>query len=160
FAAPALGQPASDPTGDLAGEVAALKADNAALQEQLRKLEEQQKVLLERIESLQQKLGTTAAAAPPEAPSTAAAVPPAAPPAPAGQTEKKGPFARYEDGMVVAQTADDAKVPFLLKFNVNTQVRYLNTTDSPQSFSDHLGVAREVHVRNDITVNRTMFILG
>ena len=48
----------------------------------------------------------------------------------------------------------------LLKFNVNTQIRYLNTTDSVDTFTDHLGVPHEVHTRNDITVNRSMFILG
>ena len=52
------------------------------------------------------------------------------------------------------------KVPFLLKFNINTQLRYLNTQDSDETFTDHLGVTREVHTRNDITVNRAMFILG
>jgi len=51
-------------------------------------------------------------------------------------------------------------VPFLLKFNINTQLRYLNTQDSDQSYTDHLGVAHEVHTRNDITVNRAMFIFG
>jgi hypothetical protein len=51
-------------------------------------------------------------------------------------------------------------VPFLLKFNVNTQLRYLNTQSSDETYTDHLGVAREVHTRNDITVNRAMFILG
>jgi hypothetical protein len=66
----------------------------------------------------------------------------------------------YDDGIVIWQTPRDATVPFLLKFNVNTQIRYLNTTDSPEHFTDHLDVEREVHVRNDITVNRAMFILG
>jgi len=47
-----------------------------------------------------------------------------------------------------------------LKFNINTQLRYLNTLDSEVTFTDHLGVTREVHRRNDITVNRAMFILG
>jgi len=51
-------------------------------------------------------------------------------------------------------------VPFLLRFNINTQLRYLNTQDSDETFTDHLGVGREVHTRNDITVNRAMFILG
>jgi len=51
-------------------------------------------------------------------------------------------------------------VPFLLKFNNNTQVRYLNTLSANDTFTDHLGVVREVHKRNDITVNRAMFILG
>jgi hypothetical protein len=51
-------------------------------------------------------------------------------------------------------------VPFLLKFNINTQIRYLNTLDSEETYTDHLGVTREVHNRHDITVNRAMFILG
>ena len=67
---------------------------------------------------------------------------------------------RYRDGMVIWETREDAKVPFLLKFNVNTQLRYLNTDDSQTTFTDHLGVVRDVHTRNDITVNRAMFILG
>jgi hypothetical protein len=67
---------------------------------------------------------------------------------------------RYRDGIVIWETPADAKVPFLLKFNINTQLRYLNTQDSDETFTDHLGVARDVHTRNDITVNRAMFILG
>ena len=51
-------------------------------------------------------------------------------------------------------------MPFLLKFNINTQIRYLNTMNSDDTYTDHLGVSREVHERNDITVNRAMFILG
>jgi hypothetical protein len=67
---------------------------------------------------------------------------------------------RFRDGMVIWETREDAKVPFLLKFNINTQLRYLNTLNSDARFTDHLGVDREVHRRNDITVNRAMFILG
>jgi hypothetical protein len=67
---------------------------------------------------------------------------------------------RYKDGIVIWETPDDAKVPFLLNFNINTQLRYLNTQSSDESFTDHLGNVREVHLRNDITVNRAMFILG
>ena len=62
--------------------------------------------------------------------------------------------------MVIWETPADAQVPFLLKFNVNTQIRYLNTQDSEETYTDHLGAEREVHTRNDITVNRAMFILG
>ena len=51
-------------------------------------------------------------------------------------------------------------MPFLLNFNINTQLRYLNTLNSNETFTDHLGIVREVHTRNDITVNRSMFILG
>ena len=67
---------------------------------------------------------------------------------------------RYRDGMVIWETPADASVPFLLKFNINTQLRYLNTQSSDDTFTDHLGVTRDVHTRNDITVNRAMFILG
>ena len=67
---------------------------------------------------------------------------------------------RYKDGMVIWETPEGARVPFLLKFNINTQIRYLNTQNSDESFTDHLGVDHEVHTRNDITVNRAMFILG
>ena len=70
------------------------------------------------------------------------------------------PTDRYQDGIVIWETPADASVPFLLKFNINTQLRYLNTMDSDETFTDHLGVTREVHRRNDITVNRAMFILG
>src|SRR5438034_54060 len=67
---------------------------------------------------------------------------------------------RYQDGIVIYQNSDDSKVPFLLKFNINSQIRWLNTVNSPTTFTDHLGNVREVHTRDDITVNRAMFILG
>jgi hypothetical protein len=62
--------------------------------------------------------------------------------------------------MVIWETPAGDQVPFLLKFNINTQLRYLNTQNSDEEFTDHLGVTREVNNRNDITVNRAMFILG
>jgi hypothetical protein len=100
---------------------------------------------------------TPASAQAPDPPSTPPdASAPSSPPPPAPGKPKD----RYRDGIVIYETAEDETFPFLLKFNVNTQIRYLNTTDSPESFTDHLGVVREVHTRNDITVNRSMFILG
>jgi hypothetical protein len=78
---------------------------------------------------------------------------PAPAPAPA-------PNERYKDGMVIWETPAGDTVPFLLKFNINTQLRYLNTQNSGDEFTDHLGVTHEVHTRNDITVNRAMFIFG
>jgi hypothetical protein len=77
-------------------------------------------------------------------------------PAPAPATQKD----RYRDGMIIWETPEDAQVPFLLKFNINTQLRYLNTLDSDDTYTDHLGLTRDVHKRNDITVDRAMFILG
>ena len=161
---------ASGQTGqtDVESDVAALKADNAAVREQLRKMEEQQKALLELVERLQRRLDGTEAA-----PEAAAATPPAttegseaaAPSTAAAETSAPAPLRerildRYQDGIVLAHNPDDAKVPLLLRFNNNTQVRYLNTTSSDDTFTDHLGGVRDVHVRNDITVNRSMFILG
>ena len=88
------------------------------------------------------------------------ATPTAEPSVAADQTERRPILERYQDGIVIWETPADAQVPFMLRFNLNTQVRYLNTTDSEDTFTDHLGVVREVNTRNDITVNRTMFILG
>src|SRR5262245_17331757 len=67
---------------------------------------------------------------------------------------------RYRDGIIIWETPPGASVPFLLMFNINTQLRYLNTLSSDETYTDHLGVVRDVHTRNDITVNRAMFILG
>jgi hypothetical protein len=165
---------------DLQSEVEAMKAENAAVRELLRKMEEQQKTLLEQVDRLQRRLdegpatdlsiGSQPVAAPvtvdPSVPAANAAsntakaetdpastsVQPAA--APQANDE------RYRDGIIIWQTGKDAKVPFLLRFNNNTQLRYLNTLSSNDTFTDHLGVVRPVNKRNDITVNRSMFILG
>jgi hypothetical protein len=79
---------------------------------------------------------------------------------PAAGTPAPASNDRYRDGIVIWETPPDASVPFLLKFNINTQLRYLNTQGSETTFTDHLGVMHDVHSRNDITVNRAMFILG
>jgi hypothetical protein len=154
-------------TIELQQELADVKAENAAVKEQLRKMEEQQKALIEMIDRLQLKLDGLAAAQarPEEKPSVPTSNVPSeltakAAEATASQTGKQSVAERYQDGMVIWKTPDDAKVPFLLKFNNNIQLRYLNTTTTNDSFTDHLGVPHEVHARNDITVNRAMFIFG
>ena len=165
--------PAEEPKPtDLQDEITTLKAENAAVREVLRKMAEQQKTLLEQVDRLQQRLdgatlangqaqstiqltsatvptnGTNTASTAPNAPDASA--PPAKPPAP----DKED---RYQDGIIIYQNSDEAKVPFFLKFNNNTQIRFLNTLNSPETFTDHLGNVRDVHRRNDITVNRSMF---
>jgi hypothetical protein len=161
---------------ELESEVQALKAENAVVRELLRKMEEQQKALLEHVDRLQQRLdGVAIAAVQPSAQprvadssesltSEANAPVPAAIPenASAQQVSVEQPKKedRYQDGIIIYQNPEDAKVPFLLKFNNNTQIRYLNTLNSQESFTDHLGVVRDVHNRNDITVNRSMFIFA
>jgi hypothetical protein len=164
-----VGTSASTPS-DLEVDVAAMKADNAAVREQLRKMEEQQKTLLELVDSLKRRLDSpittdTLASGTSTDPATTDGSLPAANTGntsaqPAAVANKKATPDRYQDGIVIWQTPDDAEVPFLLKFNQNSQIRYLNTLSSPETFTDHLGVTREVRRRNDITVNRTMFILG
>jgi hypothetical protein len=197
FAASALGQAPSS-SASMEREIEDLRAENAAVREQL-------KTLVDTVNKLQQRLDGKPATAfgefppptpPPKQPLTAtplvvesASITPASKPAPAASSQTLAANAalstspavaqlasasvqpesvaasqtkddRYRDGMIVWETSEDAKVPFLLKFNVNTQVRYLNTLDSEQTFTDHLGVSHDVHSRNDITVNRAMFILG
>ncbi len=176
------GDAAPDPKPkDLQSEIEALKTENAAVRELLRNMEEQQKILLEQVDRLQRRLDGGAAtdvsiAGEPIVPPTTAdaAVPTANTPLSTPEVVTNSASTsvqpasvaaqpnddRYRDGIVIWQTPEDAKVPFLLKFNINTQLRYLNTLSSDETFTDHLGVVREVHTRNDITVNRAMFILG
>ncbi|HET6647937.1 MAG TPA: hypothetical protein VFH01_11470 [Pyrinomonadaceae bacterium] len=159
---------------DLESQMASVKAENAAVREQLRKMEEQQKALLEMVDRLQRKIdGVPIAAVSPNPQPTgpaqeaetslpSTATPEASVPAPSVSPTRTQSTDddHYRDGIVIWENPEDSKVPFLLRFNVNTQIRWLNTQNSKETFTDHLGNVREVHSRNDITVNRTMFILG
>jgi len=153
---------AEEPKRDeLKDEFDAVKAENAAVRELLRRIEKQQKTLLEQVERLQRRLdrgSTFDASAANDALNTLPAV--TDPASTSVQTAPQTNDERYQDGIIIWKTPDDAKVPFLLTFNNNTQIRYLNTLDSNEAFTDHLGNVHEVHRRNDITVNRSMFILG
>jgi hypothetical protein len=160
-----FGQTQESAPGTLESQIERVKAENAALREQIRKVEEQQKALEELIRQSQPVAPASGEVPPssgssgasdtetplPPAPAQAVAAPAAAPQV-NGQTNE-----RFIDGMIIWQTGTDADVPFLLKFNDDTQLRYLNTLNSNDTFTDHLGNVREVHRRNDITVNRQMF---
>jgi hypothetical protein len=76
------------------------------------------------------------------------------------QQPDKPPDDHFQDGIVIWENPEGAEVPFLLKFNNDTQIRFLNTLDSETTFTDHLGVVRDVHRRNDITVNRMMMVFS
>jgi hypothetical protein len=182
FTTAAFGQSPVPSPNSQQREIDAVKTENLALRELLRRIEEQQKILLEQIDRLQQRLDGGVATdlsivgQPIELPTPAEAAVATAdtalqtpqpvtdsastafPPVSAAATRNNDD--RYRDGIVIWQTPEDAKVPFLLNFNINTQLRYLNSMSSDAEFTDHLGVVREVHRRNDITVNRAMFILG
>jgi len=169
-------------SNDLRIDIETVKAENVAVRELLRKMEEQQKLLMDQVDRLQRRLDGSSATdvsmgnqpgVPPttaDASVRAANVPSNTPPAHAESartpTEQASVAAtppdeeRYRDGIIIWQTGKDAKVPFLLRFNNNTQLRYLSTLSSKDTFTDHLGNVRAVTKRNDITVNRSMFILG
>ncbi len=68
LAATTYGQAPAVPPGSVESEVAGIKAENAALREQLRRVEEQQKTLLELVNQLQQRLGPTTTTMAAEAP--------------------------------------------------------------------------------------------
>ena len=185
FAPSALGQTPSSSSASMEQEIENLRAENAASRELVKALADKVDKLQRRLDGEPtlvhessaltppptQLLTTTPPVAQPTTVATASEPPQAAisqtsvanaasstspPTDPALQTNDN----RYRDGMVIWETREGAKVPFLLKFNVNTQLRYLNTLDSAPTFTDHLGATRDVHDRNDITVNRAMFILG
>jgi hypothetical protein len=149
----------------LDGKVGGESAENLALREQLRKLEEQQKTLLEQLNALRRQIdeaGPSAIAEPVASDTNTSAPATNAGSASAQQAsvEEREKADHYQDGIVIWQNPEDAKVPFLLKLNINTQVRYLNTLNSSDTFTDHLGVVHDVHRRNDITVNRAMFFFA
>jgi hypothetical protein len=142
----AVGKPERD---DVQDEIEALKAENAAVRELLRKMAEQQKTLLERVD-----LSRTFTNSP------SVIIPASLPRQPASSTVQQTASGRYKDGIIIWQSPDDVEVPFLLKLNNNTQIRYLNTLSADETFADHFGNVLDFKRRNDITVNRSMFILG
>ena len=168
FAPPSYAEPMVVPPSNV---------DNSALMQELNRLETQQQTTQQELSYLRQQLGASPSSIAGSTTPPAGMTPssemldgsvqwPSEAVCPQNQTpaERLGTrndnIEHYQDGIVIWQTPEDAKVPLLMRFNVNTQVRYLNTTDSLDTFTDHLGVVREVQKRNDITVNRTMFILG
>lgn len=150
---------------DLESDIAAVKAENAAFREALRKMEEQQKALLEQLDRLQRKIdglpvessspSTTVADATVPAEKTEDAVVSSLP---ATEPQDNKPDEdRYRDGILIWQTKDDSSIPFQLRFTNITQFRYLNTQSVNDTFTDHLDTVRTVAKRNDVGVNRSMF---
>jgi hypothetical protein len=148
---------------DLQSEVAAMRAANAAVLESLRKIEEQQKALMEQVDRLQQRLDEAAT-------KIKKVITPVLPTEPQNSQDTPAPSLparlakavltdddKYREGIVLVETGPEAKIPFHLRFTNVTQFRYLNTLASNETFTDHLGNVREVPQRNDLTVNREMF---
>jgi hypothetical protein len=176
LAALAYGQSPDTEAGNLTSEVTALKTENIDLREQLNRVEEQQKMLLEVVNDLKQRLGSPPTPIAGDASSSsqqnftaaqelATAVSNIRVPLALAAQPKSVPtpqinFPRYRDGIIIWETPENAEVPFLLRFQGTTQVRYINTLDSQDAFTDHLGNTYAVHKRNDITVNRSMTVFG
>jgi len=173
LATPAFGQTPESAPGTLESQVESVKAENVALREQLRKIEEQQRVLMELVRLSQPSPdgSTTPDGAQPVQPpgpggtETALPVPVDAgsvPPQPIPQTQPMDHLdPRYNDGFVIVNTSDTSRFPFQLRLTDTTQFRYLNTTlIENETFTDHLGVVRPVAKRNDFSINRSMFTLG
>ena len=176
LAAVAYGQSPDVAAGNLASEVTALKTDNIALREQLNKVEEQQKMLLEVVNDLKQRLGSppTPIAGDASSPSqqnfaaaeelarsvSDVAVPRTQAAQPQPVSALQAIENRYRDGIIIGEAPEGAEVPFLLRLQGTTQVRYINTISSQDTFTDHLGITYAVDKRNDITVNRSMMVFG
>jgi len=169
FTISAFGQAAEPKPNELQSEVDAMKAQNAAILELLRKMEEQQKSIQEQVDRLKELLES-------EVPNPNQLVTPEVPTEPPNENEPSQPKAvaqapslpaelpkiltddeKYREGIVLVETGPDARIPFHLRFTNISQFRYLNTLATHDTFTDHLGVVHDVVQRNDLTVNREMF---
>lgn len=167
------GQESEAQQGSVQSEISGIKAENTALREQLNKVEEQQKILLDIVNDLKQRLGLPATPIS-GGPSTssqqnfaatgekeiATSVNDTQAAKPESNSLRQTLENHYRDGIIISETPEGAKVPFLLRLQGTTQVRYLNTLSSQETFTDHLGATHDVHKRNDITVNRSMTVFG
>jgi len=178
LAAVAYGQSPDTEAGNLTSEVTALKTENIALRDQLNRVEEQQKTLLEVVNDLKQRLGSPPTpitgdtssssqqnfAATRELAASINNISISAPRAPAAPPQSASALQaienRYRDGIIIGEAPEGAEVPFLLRLQGTTQVRYINSLDSQDTFTDHLGQTYAVDKRNDITVNRSMMVFG
>jgi hypothetical protein len=166
LACTALGQAQDAPSDDPVSEVAGIRAENAALREELRRVEEQQKTLLKLVSELQQRLNpprTVVAALPNSAPQQQS---PAAPQvlAPSKRTSQDNiedqPGTTYDEGttgILLAKSSDTSEIPFRLNLWDTTQFRFTNNQLGNTTFTDHLGSTHDVVVRNDFSLNRNLF---
>ena len=96
FATSAFGQTPPAAPGTIESQIEQVNAENAALREQLRKIEEQQKKLEELIRESQPTPGSGSSGQPSPSPGQAVT---SAQPAPGAATQTKDD--RYQDGMVI-----------------------------------------------------------
>jgi hypothetical protein len=138
-----------------------MRAENGAIRDQLRKLEEQQKALLQLVDELRRRFdGSPATIANQSLPPTQPDPQPPAQAATATQPAAGRNIAAgdaYEDGIVLVKTPENARIPILLEFWDVTQLRYTNSQLGNSSYIDHLGAVQPVTRRNDFSLNRNIF---
>jgi hypothetical protein len=167
---PVLAQAPSSPANDVESELLQVREENALIREQLRRLEEQQKTLLQVVGALERRIDAPhdplGGQAPPSTPQAKSDADPAAqagrptiaptPATPNSNPAKDQPDFPYDDGIVLVKTRDDARWPILLKLWDVTQLRYTNTLLGNNDYTDHLGAVRPVIRRNDFSLNRNL----
>jgi hypothetical protein len=122
--------PDSVDQGISADDIEAVKAENAAVRELLRKMQEQQKTLLERVDRLPALTNQPALTSPTSTSELSASVSEA--------LKKSG---RYNEGIIIWQTADDVEVPFLLKINDTHPGQISQFLSADETFTDHLAMS-------------------
>src|SRR5262245_50651229 len=63
----------------------------------------------------------------------------------------------YDDGFVLVPSVDNESVPFRLKLKSVQQFKYTNSLFVNHTYTDHLGVERDVIRRHDIQLTRSVF---
>jgi hypothetical protein len=152
----------------LESEVMEMRAENGAIRQELQKLEEQQKTILQLMDELRRRLdggpATIAHQSPPApqpepVPAAQATLPPKPVPQATQPSSERNIAAEtpYEDSIVLVKTPESARIPVLLRFWDISQLRYTNSQLGNSSYTDHLGADRPVTRRNDFSLNRNMF---
>ena len=139
-----------------ADDPAAPWAENAALKERLKRLEEEERATRALVEQLRNPAGQGGGydrppdAAPP-------GQQPAQPDVPStldNLAERLG--TRYNNGVVLVDSPDPESMPYKLVVRNFAQVRFTNTQLDSLTYVDHLGNVRPVDPRNDFSLNRDL----
>jgi len=67
------------------------------------------------------------------------------------------PEPHYDDGFVLVPSVDPERQPFRLKLKSVQQFKYTNSVFVNDTYTDHLGVERDVIKRHDIQLTRSVF---
>ena len=144
----------SEGTG--AADPAAPWAENAALKDRVKRLEQEQQATRNLVEQLRNPAGPGDGydkwldGAPPGQPSAQPDVRPTLD----NLAERLG--TRYNNGFVLVESPDPESMPYKLVVRNFAQVRFTNTQLDSLTFVDHLGNVRPVDPRNDISLNRDL----